>query len=176
MLKRSRQVRDDLLRLALPQQPAIDEDAGELVADRLVDHRGRDRAVDAAGQAADHPALPDLGADARDPGLAEPGHAPAAGEPGDTVGEVLQQLPPVRGVDDLRMELHAVVAAGVVGDGGERRALAACHDAEARAAAGSRGRRGSSRPARARPAPRRRGTARSPRSPRRRPGRTPGGR
>ena len=33
----------------------IDEDAGELLADRLVDEHGRDGAVDAAGQAADDP-------------------------------------------------------------------------------------------------------------------------
>ena len=122
---------DDFLRLAHPQQAAVDEDAGELVADRLMDHCRGHRTVHAAGQAADHPALPHLRADAGDAGLAEPGHAPAAGEPGDAVGEVLQQLPAVRGVDDLRVELDAVVAAGVVGDRGERGALAAGDDAEA---------------------------------------------
>jgi hypothetical protein len=36
----------------------IDEHAGQLVADRLVDQHRRDGAVDAARQAADHPPLP----------------------------------------------------------------------------------------------------------------------
>ena len=43
-----------------PQQAVIDEHAGELVADRLVDQHRRDREVDAARQPADHPALADL--------------------------------------------------------------------------------------------------------------------
>ena len=53
----------DLLGLALAQQPVVDEDAGEPVADRAL-HEGRgDRGVDAAGEAADRPAVADLGAD-----------------------------------------------------------------------------------------------------------------
>ena len=44
----------DLLGLARPQQPVVDEDAGELVADGPVHQRRRDRRVDAAGQPADH--------------------------------------------------------------------------------------------------------------------------
>ena len=39
---------DDLLGLAEPHQAVVDEHAGELVADRLVDQDGRDGAVDAA--------------------------------------------------------------------------------------------------------------------------------
>ena len=64
----------------------IDEDAGELVADRLVDQHRGDRGIDAAGQAADHPALPDLRADAGDLGGAEAGHGPGAGQAGDADG------------------------------------------------------------------------------------------
>ena len=52
-----------LLRLALPQQAVIDEDAGELVADRLVDQDRGDGGIHAAGEAADHLALAHLGAD-----------------------------------------------------------------------------------------------------------------
>ena len=40
---------DDLLRLARPQQAGIDKDAGQLVADRLVQQRRRDRGIDPAG-------------------------------------------------------------------------------------------------------------------------------
>ena len=43
---------DDLLGLVLAQQPVVDEDARELVADRLVDEQRRDRGVDAAAQRA----------------------------------------------------------------------------------------------------------------------------
>ena len=45
----------DLLALACPQQPVVDEDAHQLVADRLVHERGGDRRVDPAGEAADDP-------------------------------------------------------------------------------------------------------------------------
>ncbi len=45
---------DHLRGLAFAQQAVVDEDAGELVADRLVDQHGRDRRIDAARQAADH--------------------------------------------------------------------------------------------------------------------------
>ena len=56
----------DLLGLALAQQPVVDEDAGQLVADGALHERGRDRGVDAAGQPADDPLVADLRADARD--------------------------------------------------------------------------------------------------------------
>ena len=49
---------DDRLGLVEPQQAVIDEDAGELVADRLMDQHCGDGGIDAAGQAADHLARP----------------------------------------------------------------------------------------------------------------------
>jgi hypothetical protein len=50
---------DDLLGLALlAQQPVVDEDAGELVADRLVDEQRGDGGVDAARERADHRSEP----------------------------------------------------------------------------------------------------------------------
>ena len=57
----------DLLGLVAAQQAGVDEHARELVADRLVHERGRDRGVDAARQPADHALGPDLGADLRRP-------------------------------------------------------------------------------------------------------------
>ena len=80
---------DDLLGLALAHQAGVDEDAGELVADRLVDQHGGDRAVDAAGEAADDPGVADLRADRGDRLVLVGGHRPVAGEAGE-VGEVLQ--------------------------------------------------------------------------------------
>ena len=51
---------DDLLRLVLAQQAVVDEDAGELVADRLVDEQRRDGGVDAARERAEHALAADL--------------------------------------------------------------------------------------------------------------------
>ena len=128
---------DDLLRLALPQQAAVHEDAGQLVAHGLMDQRGGNRAIDPAGQAADHPAGPDLGADAGHLRVAEARHAPIARQPGDAMGEVVQQLPAMRGVHDLRMEHSAVVTAVIISNHGKRRTFASRDDAEARRQAGN---------------------------------------
>ena len=70
---------DDGLGLVLAQQAVIDEHAGELVADRLMDQHGGDGGIDAAGQAADHLAFADLFADLLDRFLAERAHGPVAG-------------------------------------------------------------------------------------------------
>ena len=48
--------------LARPQQPVVDEHAGQPIADGPLDERGRHRGVDAAGQPADRPPVADLGA------------------------------------------------------------------------------------------------------------------
>ncbi len=70
---------DDLLALALAHQPVIDEDAGQLVADGAVHEQRRDGAVDAAGEAAEHLLVADLGADALDLLLDHRGGGPRAG-------------------------------------------------------------------------------------------------
>ena len=64
--------------LVQPQQAVVDEHAGELVADRLVDQRRRDRRIDAARKPEDHLVLPDLLADARDRLGDVVGHVPVA--------------------------------------------------------------------------------------------------
>ena len=136
MLNRSRNVLHDLLRLALPQQSVIDEDAGELIADRLMDQHRGNRRIHPAREAADHPALPHLGADPRDLGGAEAGHGPGAGQAQHAMGEVAQQRRAVRRVHHLGMEQQPVEPPRIVGDGGERRALADRHGTEARRQAG----------------------------------------
>ena len=75
-----------LLRLAGAQQAVVDEDAGELVADRLVDQHRGDGGIDAAGEAADHLAAADLRADALDRLGAEAGHGPVAAAAADLDG------------------------------------------------------------------------------------------
>ena len=99
---------DDLLRLVLAQQPVVDEDARQLVADRLVHEQRRDGGVDAAGERAQHALAPDLRADALDLLLDHRGGRPRGRRVGDLVEEVLQHAHPVRRVHDLGMELHAV--------------------------------------------------------------------
>ncbi len=73
-----------------------------------------------------------LGADAGDRLVAEGGHRPVAAAAGDLVGEVLDQPGAVRGVHHLGVELDAVEAARIVGDGGEGGALGDGDGPEAR--------------------------------------------
>ncbi len=122
--------RDDLLGLVHPHQPVVDEDAGQLVADRLVDQHRGDRAVDTAGQAADDLAVADLRANFLDFGLAEFGHGPVAREAADMAHEIGEQLAAVGRMDDLGVELRAVIAALVVGDQREGCTRAGGDDAE----------------------------------------------
>ena len=96
-----------LLRLAGPQQPVVDEHAGELVADGPLHQRRGDRRVDPAGQPADHPLAADL---ARGP----PRPARRRCSPPSTVDgsrppveEALEDPLPVGGVQHLGVELHA---------------------------------------------------------------------
>ena len=122
---------DDLFGLALAQNAAIDEDAGQLVADRLMDEERGHRRVDPARQTANDLARADLLADLSDLGGAELGHGPVARKPGDVAHEIADQLGTVRRVDDLRVELHRIDAALVIGDDRVRRARAGRDHAEA---------------------------------------------
>ena len=108
------------------QEAVIDEDASELVADRLVDHHRRDRRIDAAREAADDPRLADFRADAGDFLGAERRHRPVALQARDLMQEIGDELRPVGRVDHLRVEHCRVIAAllvrrdgvgGVLGDG-----------------------------------------------------------
>jgi hypothetical protein len=105
----------DLLGLALAQQAVVDEDAGQLVADRALHERRRHRGVDPAGQPADHPLVTDLRADratASSTMLTIVQVGPAAGG---LEQEALQHLLAVLAVQHLGVELHAVQpAAGVL--------------------------------------------------------------
>ncbi len=121
-----------LIPLAGAHQAGIDEDAGELLADRLAQQRRDHRGIDAAGEAADDPAPADLLAYPRDRLGTEGGHRPIAAAAGDAMGEAPQQRRAMRRVHHLGVELHAIEAPAIVGDGGERRTLAHADDAEAR--------------------------------------------
>ncbi len=114
---------DDLAGLVFPHQAGVDKDAGELIADGLVQqHRGHG-GIDAPGKAADHLALAHLATDLGDGLLAEGLHGPATGEARDPVREVAQQGRTARRVGHLRVKLHAIEPARLIGDGGEGRAV-----------------------------------------------------
>ncbi len=114
---------DHLRRLPLAKQAVVDEDAGELVADRLVHEQRRDRGVDPTGESAQHALGADLGADARHLLLDHRGRRPRGHRTREVVEEVLQHLLPVRRVHDLGVELDAVEPADVVLEGRDRRVL-----------------------------------------------------
>ena len=110
----------------------VHEYAGQLVADRLMDQHGSHRAVDAAAKAANDLAVAHLRADVGDLGGAEFGHRPVARQPADMAHEVGDQLGAVRRVHHLGVELRAIIAALVIGDQREGRALGGRDDTKAR--------------------------------------------
>ena len=120
----------DLLGLARPQQAGVDKDAGQLVADRLVQQNRSDRGIDPAGKTAHHVTPSDLTADLVDRVVAEQRHRPVAAAPGNLVREIAEQMRALRRVHDLGVEQHAVKPTGIVGDRGVRRSLAGCNRPE----------------------------------------------
>ena len=115
---------DHLLGLVQAHQAVVDEDAGQLLPHRLVDEHRRDRGVDAAGEAADHPALTDLGLDLLDLFGDHRLRRPLLLATGDVAQEAGEDLGPVGRVDDLGVELDPVEAAIGHLAGGDRRARA----------------------------------------------------
>ena len=92
--------------LAGTQQPVVDEDTGQLVADGALHQCGGHRRVHAAGQPADRVPVADLGAHLLDQRIGDVGGRPVRAEPGEVVQEPAEHLLPVRGVHDLRVVLH----------------------------------------------------------------------
>ncbi len=97
----------DLRRFVEPQHAVVDEDAGQLVADRAVNDERRHRRVDAAAQRADDMSVAHLGANPGRRLLHERGHRPVAGAAADAVREVAQDLEAMVGVDDFRVKQAA---------------------------------------------------------------------
>ena len=124
--------RHDLVALAQPQQAGVDEHAGQLRADRLVQQRGDDGRIHAARQAEDHFVAAHLLADARDLVVDDVGRGPQRGAAADVDDEAAQQREALLGVSDFGMELHAVPALGLKGERGHRHALGAGGDGELR--------------------------------------------
>ena len=114
------------------QQAGVDEHAGQLLADGLV-QQGRDhRGIDATGQAQDHLVRSDLLAHARDLVVDDVGRGPQRLAAADIDHEAAQQGLALQGVGDLGVELHAVPALVLVGHRRDRDAVGGGGDREAR--------------------------------------------
>ncbi len=114
------------------QQAVVDEDAGQLVADRTVDQRRSDARVDATRQAEDDLLLADLSADQGHRLGNVVAHHPIGPGLADVQHEALEQRLPLHRVRDLGMELHGVIAACLVGHAGDRTARCRGHQLETR--------------------------------------------
>ncbi len=112
-----------LTRLVLAQQAGVDEDAGELRPDRLMDQHRRDGRIHPAGQATDNLRVADLSPDPCDLFVAVGRHGPVAGQTRHAMSEVPEQGRPPWGVHHLGMELDAIDLPLFVGDCRERRAF-----------------------------------------------------
>src|SRR4029450_10013755 len=113
------------------KQAMVNEYAGQLVADRLVDQDRSDRAIDATPPPPAALPLADLFADLGTLRFAIGRHRPVAFQPTHAMDEVGDQFRSVRRVSDLGMELGAVELPLLVGDHRKRRAVADGDDVEA---------------------------------------------
>src|SRR5271156_4162222 len=116
---------DDSLGFVCPQEPRIDEDAGQLRTDRARNQSGRDRGIDAARERADHFAVSDLRANLPDRAIDERLHLPGRGDLRDAVEKIRDDALSRFRVDDFGVELDAVeLARGIAhrGDGARNRA------------------------------------------------------
>ncbi len=123
---------DHFLRLASTQKAGVDKDAGQLVADRLVQQGRGNRGIDPAREAADDIGVADLLADSLERLGAEQRHRPIAAAAGDFVGKVAQQFGTLGRVRHLGMKQKTVKAPLVVGDRGIGCGLAGGDGAEPR--------------------------------------------
>ncbi len=114
------------------QQAVVDEHAGQLVADGAVDQRRGHARIDAARQAEDHLLVAHLLADARHRLGDVVAHDPVGLAPQMPSTKRSSSARPCTRVRDLGVELHAVVAARLVGHAGDRAARRAGHQLEAR--------------------------------------------
>ena len=99
---------DDLFCFVFAQQTVIDEHAGQLVADSLVNEQRRHGRVDTPAQCTQHALATDLRTDALDLFLDHRGRCPRGRRAGEAEEEVLQHLLTVRRMDHLGMELYTV--------------------------------------------------------------------
>ena len=107
-------------RLRLPEQTVVDQDAGELVADRPAEERCDHGGVDTARQAADHPVAADPPPDLFDLCRGEVVEPPVPGAAAGLDEKISEDRAARWGVRDLRVELQTVDGQRTMADGGER--------------------------------------------------------
>src|SRR5664280_276889 len=95
--------------LVLPQHTIVDEDAGQLIANRAMHQFGCNRGIHAARQTANHAALTDRLANAGDGLFDETLRSPVRREPADFEREVAQDFGALRRVMHFGMKLHRVI-------------------------------------------------------------------
>jgi hypothetical protein len=100
-----------LLGFVEAQQAVIDEDAGQLVADRAVDQRRRHRRIDAARKAENDLLAAHLRTNPVDCLGDVIGHVPVVSAAADVAHEAADDFLALEGVGDLGMELHGVESA-----------------------------------------------------------------
>lgn len=122
----------DLIALVLSEEAVIDEDAGELLADRLRQEHRRHGGVDAARERAERLARADLLAQGFDRRADEGRHLPIALAERDAIDEVFEDLRAVLRVHDLGMELHGIELSRRVFHRRHRAVRRLCRDAEPR--------------------------------------------
>src|SRR3989304_502853 len=108
------------LRLPLAEEAVIDKDRDQTIADGPVNQQRRDGGIHPPTQRAQHPLPSDFLTDPLDGLLNEGSHSPCRRTPADPEDEVLEDLPPPRRVNHLRMKLDGVPRAAPVppGSGG----------------------------------------------------------
>ena len=106
----------DFVRLVQPHQAMVDEDAGELLADRLMDQHGGDGRIHTAREAADHPVEADLLLDLVHHLGLEVRHRPVAPATADVAREISEQLRAIGRMHDFHVELRGVELAVLVGN------------------------------------------------------------
>src|SRR5665213_1917935 len=100
----------DDLRLASAQQPVIDEDAGQLAANRLVQKGRRHTPIHAAAQAEEDPLLPSDPANFLDRLVEIIAHVPIRPATANAMDKIGDNLAPARRMGDLGMKLQPIKA------------------------------------------------------------------
>ncbi len=122
----------DLVAFVVAQQAVIDEYAGQLVADGLVQQRRNHRRIDAAREAQQDLAVPDLLTHTCDRVCDDVAGRPVTRAAADVVHEALHDRLALQRMRDLRMKLHAVEAPAAVLHGCQGRIPAAGRHLETR--------------------------------------------
>ena len=122
--------RHDLVAFVEPEQPVVDEDACQLVADGTVEKRRDHGGIDASREREQHPVGADRAAHPRDAVVDDRAGSPARCASADVVHEPVQDACALAGMGDLGMELDTVEAALLVRDPRDGRAVRRCDELE----------------------------------------------